>query len=458
MRMKAFSALLGGALTFASAHTVEIRKEGAGHRLYRDGQPFVLKGVAVWGLENLDKVAAAGGNTLRAYVADRALLDRAQSLGLSVLLAVPGDNLEAARGVVMAYKDHPALLMWCLGNELENWIPDQQAAWRGVESIAALVKQLDGGRHPVITALAEVGTGSKLADLRRLAPSLDAVGINAYGGAESLASRMPAAGWDKPFFVTEFGPVGHWEVAKTPWGLPLEPNSTEKAATYLGAYRALSAPGSRCLGAFAFQWGWKQEKTHTWYGMFLPEGNPLGPVDAMTEAWTGAPPANPAPRIGPGRIRLGSVGAVGAGAQRRFRPGTVMDAVLDAVDPGGPPPAVTWDVRKDVSDHPATGGIHEPPTPPIAGAVSLQGQTGRLRMPDAPGNYRIFAYAKDAQGRAATANVPVQVAADAVPLSLRRGAGLFPEAAGPPGADRIDPLGRAPGAGVSKAPSFPRPE
>ncbi len=32
--------------------------------------------------------------------------------------------------------------------------------------------------------------------------------------------------------LTEFGPVGHWEVRKTSWGAPIEPTSRDKASSY----------------------------------------------------------------------------------------------------------------------------------------------------------------------------------------------------------------------------------
>ncbi len=391
----------------AHASVVEIRQQGLDFQFFRDGQPFTPKGAGVAGVgssERFDALVAAGANAVRIYGGGQDILDRAHAAGLGVLLGISGDNLDLARQSVETHKDHPALLMWALGNEMERRTSDVSALWSNMETIAAMIKQVDG-KHPCMTVVAEGGV-SMLADMKRLAPSLDAVGINSYGPAGSLGTRVLAAGWDKPFFVTEFGPKGFWEVPKTAWNVLIEQTSTEKADMYLASYRSLAGHSGRCLGTFAFLWGPRQKKTHTWFGMFLPDGSPLDTVEAMAEAWTGKPAADKGPRIGPGKIKTGP----GSGRQRRFQPGSTIKASLDVFDPDGPAPTVTWDLRVDVSDHPAGEGIPEPDSFPLPGAIVLaEGSIACIKMPAEAGNYRIFAYAKDAEGRAATANIPIQV-------------------------------------------------
>ncbi|MDB5051442.1 MAG: hypothetical protein JWO30_4513 [Fibrobacteres bacterium] len=403
----AFCAAVGLAATPGAASVVEIKKNGSAFQLLRDGQPYLAKGVA-GGSGYLDKLVAAGGNTVRTYGADKYTLDKAQAAGVAVLVGISGTDLASAKLSVTTYKDHSAVLMWGLGNEMELQTTNTTALWQGVETIAAAVKLIDPN-HPIITVVAELG-GTKLADIKRLCPSLDAIGVNSYGSAGTLATRVPAGGWDKAFLVTEFGPKGHWEVPKTAWGLPIEPTSTEKADTYLASYRSLAAAPA-CLGTFAFLWGQKQEKTHTWYGMFMADGTPLSPVEAMTEAWTGAAPANKGPRIGAGKVKMGP----GDGSQRRFQPGAQVICQLDVADPDGPMPTVTWDLRVDVSDNPGQGGAPEPNSKPIPEAIlKNSGADAMVQIPDSIGHYRLFAYAKDAvSGWMATANAPIDVAKDA---------------------------------------------
>ena len=69
--------------------------------------------------------------------------------------------------------------------------------------------------------------------------------------------------------VTEWGPLGFWEVGKTDWGAPIEQNSTEKARHYLGGYQNFILPAlpRQALGSYVFLWGQKQERTPTWFSM-----------------------------------------------------------------------------------------------------------------------------------------------------------------------------------------------
>ena len=84
-----------------------------------------------------------------------------------------------------------------------------------------------------------------------------------------------------------------------------------------------------------------------------------------------------------------------------------MRAVI--ADPEGAAIRVRWVLRRESGEY-ATGGDFRPVPPEVEGAV-LEGRANgaRLRMPKDPGPYRLFLYAYDAAGRAATANVPLLV-------------------------------------------------
>lgn len=393
-------------LLLPSLAAVRIEPRGQGFVLLRDGQPYFIKGAG--GTNRMELLAASGGNSCRSWAPPTlAILDAAQKNGLTVLaglnVAKPRHGFsyrddarvqaqrEQVRKTVLALKHHPALLMWALGNETElnASADDRLLVWKEVEQLARIVKQADPD-HPVITVIA--GTGkAHLVELAEHAPSLDAVGINTYGGMMRLPENVAAQGWKKAWLVTEFGPRGHWEVPKTAWGMPIEDTSTQKAELYAKAYAHAVAGQPASLGSYVFLWGQKQEKTHTWYGMFLPDGTPLDTVDAMTYSWTGKWPADRAPQIR-------SLDVTVSGRKALCK--------VDAADPEGQPLSIAWDVRKDVSDNPSSGGDREPPTPVLAEA---QGASVEIELPAAPGNYRVFVYARDKSGKAATANRAIRL-------------------------------------------------
>lgn len=79
-------------------------------------------------------------------------------------------------------------------------------------------------------------------------------------------------------------------------------------------------------------------------------------------------------------------------------------------DPESAPLKITWDLRPDVADNPNTGGDAEPPSKPIVESVrETVDNQATIRLPERDGNYRIFAYAHDPHGSAATANLPIRV-------------------------------------------------
>lgn len=406
----------------AGLSVVHIVHADGGPRLERNGKPFFIKGAV--GSVQLERLVAYGGNSIRAGVRD---LDRAQKLRLTVLANLPFGKqrwgfdyddsakvrvqLDEIRQIVLKHKDHPALLMWALGNELEIATTAEQRVtlWKALNEAAELIHGLDPN-HPVITPMGCDFIHQRiLPELDRLCPALDAIGLNAYNDMLRLPEEVAQQGWKRPYVITEFGPRGHWQVPKTPWGVPIEDSSTQKAAFYRKAYRHAVAGRPQCLGSYVFHWSQHHEKTHTWYGMFLPDGEPTEAVDAMMEMWRGVVPSNRCPWIGPGKITLTPTGADLA-QPGVFEPGALLQCRVDASDPDGDRITAQWDVRHDVSVNPSVGGDREEPVEPILGAVlDRSGLEPTIRLPDTPGHYRIFVYVRDPHSNAATANVAVKV-------------------------------------------------
>ncbi len=398
----------------AQSAVVQIEKTADGFTLTRDGKPYFIKGGG--GSGPLDVLAKNGGNSIRTWGAENAgaILDDAQKNGVTVTLGVwlghrrhgfdynsadqVAKQLEDIRKIVLKYKDHPALLMWGLGNEMEGYENgDDASIWSAIENIAAEVKRLDSN-HPAMTVVAEIG-GDRVKNIHRLCPSIDVVGINAYGGGSTVGERYKKAGGKKPFVLTEFGPPGMWESGKTSWGAPIEKSSTAKADSYRDVYKKTIAPKGLCLGSYAFTWGFKQEATSTWFGLFLPDGSKVAGVDALSEMWTGKPVADLCPQI----ESLTIEGPV------EVQPGSTVKAKLSANDPEKSPLKVEWMLIGETSKY-STGGDAETAPPVLADAVIQSSTTAaELKMPRIGGGYRLFAYVRDGQGGSAVANIPLFV-------------------------------------------------
>lgn len=385
-----------------------------GRDILVDGRAFLPRGAS--GQTRFADLRGLGANVVRTYGEDPGeTLDAAQRNGLKVIVgfwmghprlgfdygnrtAVEA-QLAALRRMVERYRSHPALLMWGIGNEVEVEADAESAlaAFAAVGEAARLVKTLDG-QHPTLAVVAEVG-GSKVADLMRLAPAIDVLGINTYGdGALSAPARARSQGWRGPILLTELGALGHWDAPATPWGARVEPSSTQKADR---VRRYLAAAEHAGVGALPFLWGQKHEVTPTWYSLLTPAGDWTEPVEAMADAWGGKVPGaagNRAPRVLAFRL---------AGAHSTPA-GTDLVAVLAASDPDGDPLRVDWQVMAETTAR-SVGGDPEPVPPSFPESLMDGAATGARIHGLPPGRYRVFAYVRDGRGAAATANLPFEV-------------------------------------------------
>ncbi|MFH1499316.1 MAG: glycoside hydrolase family 2 TIM barrel-domain containing protein [Verrucomicrobiota bacterium] len=420
-----FAALLTLTLSLgAQPSVVRVIDDGAGHyTLTRNGRPYEIRGVG--GDKQLELAAKLGATTIRTWgieqldqkVDGKTLLDRCEALGLTVMAGIwvqherHGFNYsdpaqvrrqrDAVRDAVRKYKNHPALLLWGLGNEMEGPISDGRDVriWKELDELAKIVRQEDPN-HPIVTVTAGAAT-PKIRALAANYPSLDILGVNAYASAPGVGKAVKEAGWNKPFILAEFGPVGHWEVASTSWGAPIEPTSREKAANYYTTHNTVMEDGEgRCLGTFAFVWGQKQETTSTWYGMFLASGEKLPTVDAMSYAWTRRWPDNRSPLIekldAPFR-------------HKEIAPSTLATVTVTARDADNDDLNYEWLVVEESTDR-KVGGDKESAPPVVQGCiVQADGATLQMRTPSRRGAYRVFCIIRDGKGGASADNFPFYV-------------------------------------------------
>ncbi|MHC2991732.1 hypothetical protein OB13_09090 [Pontibacter sp. HJ8] len=398
-----------------------VRNEGK-FTLYKDGEPYFIKGAA--GYEHFDRVKAYGGNSVRVWDSNDAqrILDEAHAQGLTVMLGLwmererEGFNYydkeevaaqkERLRQEVLKYKDHPALLMWVVGNELYAEGSNVKV-WDAVNGIAEMIHEIDPD-HPTTTTVMNVP--EKVVNLiKRRCPAIDIISINAFGAMHELVDELHNTDWDGPYIISEFGGRGYWEAYTTWWYAPIEQTSSEKAAFARTRYeRTVLADKDRCLGAYVFMWGYKYETTPTWFSLMTETGEETELVQVMRELWTGNTDFNKAPHIA-----YLSLKDIFPADQVHLKPGEECSAAVIATDPEGDTLQVRWEVLPETVSEDGNAIKEEKPDP-LQGIVGkAEGGKVALKAPQKDGAYRLYAYVYDGQGNVATANFPFYVKTNA---------------------------------------------
>ena len=415
-----------GVLAFSQAIaepiTVEIRGEPGEYQLYRGGKPYRVLGAGTQQIPDFASLTAAGGNSIRTWDSnDPAVLDRAHELGLTVSLCLDikrerhgfdyGDSVavkaqfEKMKTEVLKYRDHPALLTWVIGNEL-NFDYTDSRVYGAVNDISKMIHELDP-HHPTTTTTAGISV-EVLDDIRRRAPDLDFVSVQFYGGLFDLPTILEEANFHQPIMVTEWGTVGHWEVPTTEWQAPLELNSSDKAEHYRESFEGVLQVLPQSIGDYVFLWGHKQERTPTWYGTFTPLGERTEAVDTMQYLWTGEWPENQAPH-------LVSMKLEGQAAEDsiRLKAGQKAEAVAEVTDPDEDALGYRWHLMAE-SQAKQVGGDAEAIPEDFSSLIQVSNESRgehkiQFQVPEQAGAYRLFVYGADDGGGAAHANIPFYV-------------------------------------------------
>jgi hypothetical protein len=279
-------------------------------QLLIDGLPLHIKGIC-WGptpkgqrntpdyngtiAQDADLMQRAGINAVRTYdarILDDFVLDSLWEKGIWVVPTVyanGGDDPSVVVEAVNAFKDHPAILMWTIGNEWNyNGIYAGLSKWKAVEKLneaARLIKENDD-KHPVATIYGEVPDY----DVYYAMKDVDLWGINSYRGiSHGNLFWDYERRYEKPMFMGEYGADAfNAYIGREDQDAQAE---ATKALTEEIVERT-SATGGAVLGGFLFEFNdewWKDGRgdlsVHD-EGGFAPGGGPH-PDRTFNEEWWG---------------------------------------------------------------------------------------------------------------------------------------------------------------------------
>lgn len=426
----------------SGSHYVEVREQSGQYQLYRNGAPYFVKGAGIY--DHFNKLKESGGNSIRIYNVDSdsalAILDQAHQQGLTVTvglnIAYAGDldysdekasaaQLQRLKKDVLRLKDHPALLMWGIGNELNLKIknksfPEHYRLWRAVNDIAKMVHALDP-HHPTTTMIPS-SPHQTIRYISLLCDEIDILSINVFRNYTDLPQMIAGRGWQGPYMVSEYGAYGHWNAPRTDWYAKIEPTSQSKAQLIQKQYyQLIEAHPGKCLGSYAFIWGQKQEYTTTWFSLFTDRGQPTEMIDALQYVWTNKWPANRAPSIHSLLLNQQK-----DSANIYLKAGKKFTATLRTQDLENDDLQLSWEIQKDNVEIYFDPTVGQNKTEIIAkGEVALRdlAKAGSARdaasqlhqyhfqfnAPPDEGPYRLFMYVSDEHKKSATGNASFYV-------------------------------------------------
>jgi exo-beta-1,3-glucanase (GH17 family) len=287
----------------AAPSTVRVTGGQGNWQLTVDGAPYLVKGLT-WGPPvseagaRMPELRGIGVNTVRTWGTDGTtlpLLDAAAQNGVKVINGFwlqpgggPGSGgcvdyvtdtnyrntmLGEIQRWVTAYRDHPGVLMWNVGNEsilgMQNCFSGAQveqervAYTQFVDQAAQAIHAIDAN-HPVTSTDAWTGSWPYY---KAYAPHLDLMAVNSYAQVCKVKQDWISGGYTKPYIITETGPPGEWEVPNDANGVPTDPTDIQKRDGYVNAWNCvLNHPGV-ALGATLFHYGTEGDFGGIWFNI-----------------------------------------------------------------------------------------------------------------------------------------------------------------------------------------------
>ncbi len=403
-----------------------------------DGIPWTVKGLT-WGppvgeaAARMPELHAIGVNTVRTWGTDgttQPLLDAAAANGIKVVSGFwlqpgggPGSGgcvdytadtnykntmLAEIRKWVTAYRTHPGVLMWNVGNEsvlgMQNCYSGTQleqeriAYTRFVDEAAQAIHALDTN-HPVTSTDAWTGAWPYY---KAYAPNLDLYSVNSYARVCQVKQDWLAGGYTKPYLITETGPAGEWEVPDDVNGVPAEPTDQQKRDGYVNAWNCVLAHPGVALGATLFHYGTEGDFGGVWFNITTGGEKRLSWY-AVRKLYSGQTGGNTPPVIA--SMNVSRVTDVPAGG--------TFTVTAGVSDPDGDPIAYTMGYNSKYIN--GAAGL-------IPASFTGSG-TFTVTAPQQLGVWKLYLYARDGHGNVGIETRSLRVVAPPVPgTNLARGA------------------------------------
>lgn len=405
-----------------SGKTVFIRKNENSYQLIRNGSPFTIRGAA--GNSNFELLASINGNTIRLYdtinLAEK--LNEAQKFNLAVIVDIPipafsdkysvyddpifvADLKKKVLVLVNKTKQHPALLFWNLGNELKYPLVFKKNNFINTfNELIQIIHEADVN-HPIATTIS--GTDYKqVSSLYLHSPELDFISYNIFAHLKKVKKYLTAIEvvfGERPYYISEWGPNGHWEGAITPWGAPYENSTTTNIKEVKERYQIIKNNYNKgCLGSLYFYWGSKQEVTHTWFSLFNSQ-NKSEIIKVLASLWRKS-------TFEPKTTVIESIllNDDTKNEKNIVLPEHLQTAELLMKNYISDNQEISWEIYPEDWHYPANNKNYAF-TKINATIVPISSSKIQFISPKDEGAYRLFVYVVDKEGYYATANAPFYV-------------------------------------------------
>ena len=415
-------ALNGTTLSAPTGNKVTINGRRGTWELNVNSRSFFVKGagcgnaVGKNGEDYLKLAQEMGANCVRTWGIDQGTqeyLDKAAAYGLMVNAGIwlnvpdaerkityrgPCEFVDAMRTQALDYvrmfKDHPAILMWNVGNEVLVFTKEEEerlAFCRFLEDLVQEIHRIDPN-HPVVYADA---AHVSLNYLKRYVPSLDIMGMNIYGSVRAAHGAWDSLNADRPYLITEFGPSLPMYSGRDRHQQAREPGDYQKAIIYRNMARHVQEFKGYNLGGFAFHLGETTQDSMTWWNL-NERGEKRQSFWAVYEAYTGNPAPGAAPKIADMTLSK----------EMGIEPGETIEVNVRAGLPAGGTPSYEYCVSTSQE-----GVLQYYVNTFVPVSVRGEGSQVRIAAPEKEGIYRLYCFVRDGCGNVSSVNKSIRIVA-----------------------------------------------